>query len=103
MKDGTTILTQIHHRQTPLFLMQGRAEAGITWKSEAIFQEESGHAIGHVDIPPADNTTAVYAAAVVKGAPHPATAKAWLAFLRSPTALAIFERYGFKAAPAAAK
>ena len=26
--DGSTILTHIHHRQTPLFLMQGRAEAG---------------------------------------------------------------------------
>ena len=103
VKDGSTILTQIHHRQTPLFLMQGRAQAGITWKSEAIFQEESGHPIGHVDIPPQDNTTAVYAAAMVRGAAHPAAAKAWLEFLRSPAALTIFERYGFKAAPADAK
>lgn len=103
VKDGSTILTQIHHRQTPLFLMQGRGDAGITWKSEAIFQEQAGHPIGHVDIPPQDNTTAVYAAAVVKGAPHPAAAKAWIDFLRSPQALAIFERYGFKAAAAGAK
>jgi ABC-type molybdate transport system substrate-binding protein len=99
VKDGTTLLTQIHHRQSPLWLMQGRAEAGITWKSEAIFQEESGHPISHVDIPPAQNTTAVYAAAMVKGAAHPAAARAWLEFLRSPEALAIFERYGFKPAP----
>jgi len=28
--DGGTVLTQIHHRQTPLFLMQGRAQAGVT-------------------------------------------------------------------------
>ena len=102
VKNGRTILTQIHHRQSPLFLMQGRADAGITWKSEAIFQEESGHPIGHVDIPAADNTTAVYAAGVVKGAPHPAAARQWIEFLRSPAALAIFERYGFKAAPASA-
>lgn len=101
VKDGRTILTHIHHRQSPLFLMQGRADAGITWKSEAIFQEEVGHPISHVDIPAADNTTAIYAAAVVKGAKHPAAAKAWLEFLRSPTALQIFERYGFKPAPAA--
>ncbi|HVA58104.1 MAG: substrate-binding domain-containing protein [Gemmatimonadaceae bacterium] len=100
VKDGSTVLTQIHHRQSPLFLMQGRAEAGITWKSEAIFQEQAGHPIGHVDIPAQDNTTAVYAAAMVKGAKHPAAARAWVAFLRSPTALAIFERYGFKPAPA---
>jgi ABC-type molybdate transport system substrate-binding protein len=32
--DGSTILTHIHHRQTPLFLMQGRADAGVTWQSE---------------------------------------------------------------------
>jgi hypothetical protein len=36
---GATILTHIHHRQTPLFLMQGLADAGMTWTSEAIFQE----------------------------------------------------------------
>ena len=39
--DGSTILTHIHHRQTPLFLMQGRAEAGVTWQSEAMFQEQA--------------------------------------------------------------
>jgi ABC-type molybdate transport system substrate-binding protein len=37
--DGSAVLTQIHHRQTPLFLMQGPAQAGVTWQSEAIFQE----------------------------------------------------------------
>ncbi len=100
VNDGTTLLTQIHHRQSPLWLMQGRAQAGITWKSEAIFQEESGHPISHVDIPPALNTMAVYAAGMVKGAAHPEAARAWLAYLRSPAALAIFERYGFKPAPA---
>ncbi|MDE3174256.1 MAG: substrate-binding domain-containing protein [Gemmatimonadota bacterium] len=98
VRNGTTLLTQIHHRQSPLWLMQGRAEAGITWKSEAIFQEQAGHPISHVDISAQYNTTAVYAAAMVKGAKHPGAAKSWLEFLRSPTALKIFERYGFKAA-----
>ena len=98
VKDGRTILTHIHHRQSPLFLMQGLADAGITWKSEAIFQEQAGHPISHVDISAQYNTTAVYAAAMVKGAKHPEAAKSWLEFLRSPTALKIFERYGFKAA-----
>jgi molybdate transport system substrate-binding protein len=51
--DGSTVLTHIHHRQTPLFLMQGRAEAGVTWQSEAIFQEQVGNPITHVDIPSA--------------------------------------------------
>lgn len=94
--DGRTILTHIHHRQTPLFLMQRVADAGVTWKSEAIFQERSGHPIGHVDIPASENVTAVYGAAVVRGAAHPKAAREWIAFLHSPGALRIFERYGFR-------
>jgi molybdate transport system substrate-binding protein len=94
--DGSTVLTHIHHRQTPLFLMQGVADAGVTWQSEAMFQEQAGHPIEHVDIPAAENTTAIYAGAEVKGAAHPEAARAWLDFIHSPEALAIFERYGFK-------
>lgn len=94
--DGGTVLTQIHHRQTPLYLMQGRAQAGVTWQSEAAFQEQIGNPITHVDIPPAQNATAVYAGAEVKGALHTEAARLWLSFIRSPTALSIFERYGFK-------
>lgn len=99
VKDGRTLLTHIHHRQSPLFLMQGLADAGVTWRSEAIFMEQSGHPISYVAIPDALNTTAVYSAAVVKGAPHPAAARAWVNFLASPTALKILEHYGFRAAP----
>ena len=68
----------------------------MTWQSEAIFQEEIGNPITHVDIPSAQNTTATYAGAEVKGAAHAAAARLWLSFVRSPTALSIFERYGFK-------
>jgi molybdate transport system substrate-binding protein len=96
VKDGTAILTRIHHRQTPLFMMQGRVDAGVTWQSEAEFQEQDGHPIGHVAIAAADNATAIYAGAEVKDAPHPDAAKAWLNFIHSPEALQIFERYGFK-------
>jgi ABC-type molybdate transport system substrate-binding protein len=97
VKDGSAVLTHIHHRQTPLWIMQGRADAGITWQSEAVFQEQVGHPIGHVDIPAPENSTAVYGGAVVKGAAHRKAGRQWLAFIRSPQGLAIFERYGFKA------
>jgi ABC-type molybdate transport system substrate-binding protein len=96
VKDGSTILTHIHHRQTPLFLMQGVADAGVTWASEAIFQEQAGNPIAHVSIPDADNATAVYAGARVAGAAHPQAAEAWLDFIRSPESLRIFEGYGFR-------
>jgi ABC-type molybdate transport system substrate-binding protein len=75
--------------------MQGRVDAGVTWQSEAIFQEQAGHPIANVAIPGDQNTTAVYAGAGVKGAAHPEAAKMWLDFIHSSAALAIFARYGF--------
>ena len=96
LKDGSTALTHIHHRQTPLWIMQGRAEAGVTWQSEALFQEQAGHAISHVDIPASQNSTAVYGGAVVTGAAHAKAGRQWLRFVSSPEGVAIFERYGFK-------
>jgi ABC-type molybdate transport system substrate-binding protein len=96
VKDGETVPTRIHHRQTPLFLMQHLADAGVTWRSEAIFQEEIGNPIGHVDIPPEVNTLANYTAAMVAGVPHSEAARAWLDFVASEVAFRILERYGFK-------
>jgi ABC-type molybdate transport system substrate-binding protein len=96
VKDGSVYLTQIHHRETPMFLMQGRAEAGVTWRSEAIFQEQAGNAIAHVDIPDAENTVGIYAGAIVKGTAHKEAAGKWLAFLKSAEAVRVFEGYGFK-------
>ncbi len=93
---GTTRLTQIHHRQSPLLLMTGRAEAGVTWKSEAIFQEEIGNPIEDVDIPADQNATGIYAGAVVKGAAHPKAAKMWLDFLKSDAGQQVFHHFGFK-------
>jgi molybdate transport system substrate-binding protein len=93
---GMTILTRIHHRQTPLFLMQGLGQAGVTWRSEAIFQEQQGNPIAHVDIPPEQNTRAIYSAAMVPGAAHADAAKAWLSFIRSDAAFAAMAPFGFQ-------
>ncbi|WP_082621997.1 substrate-binding domain-containing protein [Bordetella sp. N] len=93
---GGTMLTHIHHRQTPLWIMQGKADAGVTWQSEAVFQEQAGHPIRHVDIPAAQNTTAIYAGAIVKGSQHRKAAQRWLDFIRSDEGVSIFKQYGFQ-------
>jgi molybdate transport system substrate-binding protein len=93
---GMTVLTRIHHRQTPRFLMQGLGQAGVTWRSEAIFQEQHGNAIGHVDIPADQNTSAIYSAAIVSDATHMDAARAWLSFLRSDAAFAALAPFGFQ-------
>ena len=94
--DGSTVLTRIHHRQTPLFLMQGLGQAGVTWTSEAIFQEQQGHPISHVAIPAEQNTRAIYSAAQVSGAPHAEAARAWLGFIASDRAFAVLAPFGFQ-------
>jgi molybdate transport system substrate-binding protein len=93
---GMTVLTRIHHRQTPLLLMQGLGQAGVTWRSEAIFQERQGHPITHVDIPAEQNVRAIYSAAVVSGAAHPEAAQAWLSFLQTDAAFAALAPFGFQ-------
>jgi ABC-type molybdate transport system substrate-binding protein len=96
VRNGETVLTRIHHRQTPLYLMQHLVEAGVTWKSEAIFQEEIGNPIGHVDIPAEHNAIAVYTAAMVPDAPHPEAARAWLDFIGADAAFKVLARYDFQ-------
>jgi molybdate transport system substrate-binding protein len=101
--DGTSTLTEIHHRQTPMRIMSGQADAGVTWASEVQFQKNIGNPIEGVDIPAAQNTTATYAAGIVAGAPHPDAARQWLAFLQSAEAQAIYGRFGFGPPPGMAK
>jgi ABC-type molybdate transport system substrate-binding protein len=96
VRNGEAVLTRIHHRQTPFFLMQRLVDAGVTWRSEAIFQEKIGNPISHADIPAELNTLAEYSAAMVPNAPHPEAARAWLDFITSDAAFTAFEPFGFK-------
>jgi len=96
---GQTILTEIHHRQTPMRILSGKVDAGVTWASEVRFQESIGNPIQGFAIPRAENVTAIYAGGVLKNAPHPQAAAAWLAFLKTPQAQAIYHQYGFGSLP----
>jgi ABC-type molybdate transport system substrate-binding protein len=96
VQSGSTILTQIHHRQTPMWILQGKCDAGVVWGSEVSFQRKIGNPISGVPIPVEDNTTAIYAAGVVRGAPHRAAAIAWLTYLQTAEAQAAYGEFGFK-------
>ena len=92
---GTTFLTHIHHRQTPMRIMEGLSDAGVTWQSEVKFQEMLGNPVSGVEIPAKDNTTGIYAAGVLTGASHQAAAEAWVNFLKTKTARSIYRSFGF--------
>lgn len=103
VSDGTTYLTHVHHRQTPMRIMQGESDAGVTWASEVRFQEMIHNPIAGVAIPATQNSTAVYAAGVLKKAPHAVAARAWVQYLNSPQAQEIYRDYGFQSVAGNAK
>ncbi len=95
VQNGSTYLTQIHHRQTAMRIMKGESEAGVTWSSEVRFQEKIGNPIAGINIPQDQNITAVYGAAVLRNAPHAEAGRAWVAFLNTSEAHAVYRDYGF--------
>jgi ABC-type molybdate transport system substrate-binding protein len=103
VKNGKTILTEIHHRQTPMRIMSGQVDAGVTWASEVRFQESIGNPIKGITIPADLNTTAIYAGGVMMDAPHADAAAQWLAFLKSDEAQSIYRQFGFRSTPTASK
>lgn len=97
VKDGSTYLTRIHHRESPLRVLQGESDAAPVWSTEAYFQQEVLHRpVDTVAIPAEQNVTATYTAARLKDAPHAQAAKDFLAFMTSPQAQAIYHKYGFQ-------
>jgi ABC-type molybdate transport system substrate-binding protein len=95
VKDSTTYLTQIHHRQTPMRIMYNQSDAAPVWYSEAYYQKILNHPIDLVEIPAKENIHATYIAGQMKNAPHAQAAKDFMDFLVSATAKAIYRKYGF--------
>ncbi len=95
VKDSSTYLTQIHHRQTPMRILYHQSDAGPVWYSEAYYQQMIGHPIEMIAIPDKENITAIYMAGLMKNAPHPEAAKDFMHFLQSATAKTIYRKYGF--------
>ena len=94
--DGTTYLTRIHHRQTALRILEGRADAGPLWISEALFQQRLQNAVELIPIADTYNQRGTYHAALLTQAPHAQAASALLDFMQAPTAQRIYMQYGFR-------
>lgn len=96
--DGSTYLTVIHHRQTPLRILRQESDAAPVWYTEAYFQQSILHnPVSLVEIPAGQNMDVPYAAGLMQDAPHPKAAQAFMQFLLSPAGQAIYRRYGFEA------
>lgn len=95
VKNGTTFLTKIHHRQSPLRILNNLSDVAPVWHTEVAFQKMKGHPVDEIAIPDGENEIASYYAGILKNAPHQQAAKDFLNFLTSAKGQGIYKKYGF--------
>jgi len=96
-QQGTTLLTTVHHRQTPERLLAKEADVGPVWATEVAHARRQGLALAGVELgPELDQRDRVnyYACPITVGR-NPQNGQAFLKFLQTPTAQGIFGRFGF--------
>lgn len=62
VKDSSTFLTQIHHRQSPMRILYNESDAAPVWYTEAFYQQMIGHAIEIIEVPANENVEGTSAA-----------------------------------------
>ncbi len=95
VKDSTTYLTQIHHRQTPMRILYNQSDAAPVWYTEAFYQAMIGHPVEMIEIPATENIEAISVAGMLKAAPHQQAAKDFMDFMVSAAGNAVYKKYGF--------
>jgi molybdate transport system substrate-binding protein len=94
---GTTLMTVVHHRETPRRIADGRADVGPVWATEIRHARSLGLPIDEVQPgTPLDQRDRInYYICRLKSAPHPENAQKFLEFILSSAAQVIYTRYGF--------
>ncbi|MFP4587115.1 MAG: substrate-binding domain-containing protein [Desulfohalobiaceae bacterium] len=97
LAQGSTMLTTVHHRETPNRLLQGKADAGPVWYTEVIQAQREGLELEGVQLPrELDQRQSVdYYISRIKSGKNQENAQRFLEFIKSATASEIFRKYGF--------
>lgn len=97
VKEGKTIFTTVHHRETPNKILKGEVDVGPVWHTEILNAQQQGLEIEGVEIPsPLNQETEVnYYACLLKKAKNIENGKRFLTFLKSDVAKNIYTKYGF--------
>lgn len=93
--NGSTFITRIHHRQSPMRIVQKQSDAAPVWETETLYQQRIGLPIERVTIPESENIEAKSVAALLNDAPHPQAARDFLNFITGESAQQIYHKYGF--------
>lgn len=95
--NGTTIMTVVHHRETPLRMVERSADVGPVWATEINHARNLGLPVDAVEpgeqLDQRDRIN--YYVCRLKTAPNPENAEKFLAFILSAKAQAIYENHGF--------
>ena len=96
-EEGTTILTIVHHRETPLRIKKGTVDAGPVWATEVINARKEGLKVETIEpgegLDQRDKVN--YYITRLRKAPHPENAERFLNFIKTPQAQEIYRRFGF--------
>ncbi len=95
--EGTTILTIVHHRETPLRIKMGTVDVGPVWATEIIHARKTGLAVDVVD-PGEDfdqRNEIRYFITPLKNASHLENAEKFLDFIHSTQGQGIYAAHGF--------
>jgi ABC-type molybdate transport system substrate-binding protein len=95
--EGTTIMTIVHHRETPLRMKKGTVDVGPVWATEVRNAQSVGLKVEAIEpgegLDQRDKVN--YYIARLKNAPHPENAAKFLNFMKTPEAQDIYRRFGF--------
>jgi molybdate transport system substrate-binding protein len=95
-ENGSTYLSHLHHRESPLRVLNGDSDVAPVWSSEIVYQKMIGHPIDEIKIPESENVRSTYVAGQLKNAPHSDNATLFMNYLASDEAKAIYAKYGFE-------
>jgi ABC-type molybdate transport system substrate-binding protein len=95
--EGTTIMTVVHHRETPLRIARRTVDVGPVWATEIRHARSAGLACEEVAPGEAlDQRNAInYYICRLQRAPHPENAARFMEFINGPEARWVYEKYGF--------
>ncbi len=95
--EGTTILTIVHHRETPLRIAKRTVDVGPVWATEIIHARQTGLAVDVVepgkDLDQRDRIN--YYICRLKNGANRENAEKFLDFIKSDRAQGIYKSYGF--------
>ena len=93
---ATTIMTVVHHRETPLRIAKGTVDVGPVWATEALHARSAGLHMEIIEpgvrLDQRDRIN--YYIGKTANAPHDANASCFIDFILSSTARKIYRKFG---------